>query len=160
MSSVIYPFTITAAQLNAADTADQSVLTLPSNSRLVRVPTRLEVQRAAGTAYTLTEFYKHREEDHRNTADDFYKGGQFLVIRSVYTQGSRNIPQDNLFYIPLHNILDQASAVQFVSLPLTNGKTFRTGAESFVLRSTCAIASGTGALTCKLYFDEFAMPEA
>lgn len=160
MNYVIFPFTITAAQLNAADTADQTILTLPTNSRMVRVPTRLEVQRAAGTAYTLAPIHFHREEDHRNTADDFYKGGAFLSIRSVYTQGSRSVPQDELFYIPMEGILDQASAVQFVSLPLTDGKTFRTGAVSFALRASCPISGGTGSLTCRLYFDEYALPEA
>jgi hypothetical protein len=163
MNSVVFPFTITADQLNAADTADQVVLSLPTNSRMVRVPTRLEVERAAGTAYVFSPLGPggmHREQDHRNSTDDFHKGGTFLVLRSTYTKGDQSVPQDDLFYIPVDGILNQASAVKFLSLPLTDGKTFRTGAVSFVLRTSCPISSGTGSLTCRLYFDEFALPEA
>lgn len=159
MTSVVFPFTITADQLNAADTADQTVLTLTTNSRVVRVPTRLEIYRASGTAYSLTGRYGPPEPEPRNSADNFHRGGKFLVIRSVYDAGEHSAPQDDLFYIPMGGLLDQTSAVKMLAMPLLDGKTFRPGASSFVLRSTCAIASGTGSLTCRLFFDEIALPE-
>lgn len=155
--SVMIPFTITATNLNLADTSPQTIITF-ADDNLIKIPTRLELSREAGTAYTLTApaYKNQRVENFQQTIDTYsamFAGGSYLVIEAVDDDG-RGRP---FFFVPALGFLDSASNQRRLSFPVINGDTFRTGATKFRLRLTVNAASGTGSLLGRLYFDKYSI---
>lgn len=149
MAEVRIAFTITAAQLNAADTSDITVVSLPSNSRLVRVPVRIEAVREAGDAYTITRYNDTQQKEWVDIYGDFVKRGEFLVV-----QDEDGLP---LFYIRLDNFINRADANAIVVMANTNARTFTPGNSStFTARATVDLSGGTGSVTGFFVFEEFA----
>ena len=152
------PFEITATNLNLADTTLQTIQTFPDDG-LIRIPTRLELRRDAGTAYALT-FQGGRRAGQRKTetfqreVDSYtaiFSQGAFLVIESK-DDDDRSRPH---MFIPIEGFLDVATAQTRLVFPLVDNHVFRAGATSFTLRSLVGLASGTGSLFGRLYFDEY-----
>ena len=162
MNQVIFPFTLTAAYLNGSDTGDQALtLTWPTNSQVIRVPRRLELTRNAGTAYTLGSASPSFREDKLRQAGnyaDFFSGGKFLVFRDDGEGNYGTYGYRAFFYVPMENFLDQASSKSVVVFPYLDGQTFKPGATSYKIHTTCSISGGTGTLSGVLYFDEYPVP--
>jgi hypothetical protein len=158
-SKSLIPFTVTAANLNLADTTPYTITaTLGSNSGLIRVPTRLELTKAAGTAYSLSNISpKPRRESRMDTVDSLnqlFLGGGDLIVEARDSAG-RVRP---FFFVPAEGFLDQATEQSRVVLPFTDGAWFKKADHlTFRLRIGCNIASGTGSLKGRLYFDEYSV---
>ena len=164
MNSLIVPFTITAANLNLADQADQAIITFTSNDRLVRIPVRLELRKEAGTAYTLAPLgisdeigafrFKNsqRPDPLTGSYSDLFSGNQYLIVKD-------NLGQP-FFKVPAVGFLDQATAQNRVAIADVSGYTLKSGASSFSLRVGVGISGGTGSLSGRLYLEEAAVPEA
>src|SRR3990170_5653866 len=134
MNEIVIPFTITATDVNLLDTADFTVISLQSNDRIVRVPIRLELYKAAGTAYTLAPIYQNRKEGYSPELVDFYSGGTFLAVRDSYGQV--------FFKVQLEGFLDRANAGSLVALPV-GGITLRPGSSEFTVHTTVPVSGGT-----------------
>lgn len=154
-------FTILAADVNTLDTTPVTIETFRTNTGLIRIPTRLELVKAAGTAYTI----ENPKEELRYGAkvllpppfgsySDNFDGGSFLVIR------------DNngivFFRVPLQGFLDSASEQIRVSFAALPSGTFKPGStstdrEAFTLEAqlTVKTSGGTGSLKGRIYFDEY-----
>jgi len=153
--SKLAPFTITAANLNLADTTPYNIVTFASNNQ-IQIPSRLEIAKQAGTAYTLTtpQYVNRRVEFFGQAVDNYaaeFQGGSYAIVEAVDSAG-RGRP---FFFIPLIGFLDSASEQRRLVLPLLNGPTFSTGLVTFRIRSTVNVASGTGSLLGRLYYDEY-----
>ena len=155
---VMIPFEITATNLNLADTSLQTIHSFP-NDGFIRVPTRLELKRDAGTAYTLSypggkKSGQRKVENFQREVDSYtaiFSGGPFLVIESK-DDDDRSRPH---IFIPEEGLLDVATAQTRLVFPLRDNHVFRAGATSFTLRSLAGLASGTGSLFGRFYFDEY-----
>ena len=120
--------TLTAAQINAIDAAEVTLATLKTNTSMARIPERVVIYKAAGTAYTVSS-------------------GARIVIRDSGNQV--------LFSIPAEGFLDQATEQGRVQEADMSGKAFKSGGvTSFTIDSTASIASGTGSVTVYVFFDE------
>src|SRR3990172_10772311 len=107
---IIVPFTVTAANLNLSDTADQTILSLASNDMIIRAPVRLELRKEAGTAYALAPI---GPEEHANSRfktrlrpdfpsgsySDMFSGEQYLVVSDDLGR--------SFFFVPMVGFLDQ-----------------------------------------------------
>ena len=158
-SKSIIPFTVTAANLNLADTTPYTInATLASNSSLIRVPTHLELTKAAGTAYTLSNIQKKaRYEQKSDRVDNLtqWLAGQGDLIVEARDSAGRTRP---FFFVPVEGFLDQATEQSRLVFPFTDGAWFnKHDYLTFRLRVGCNIASGTGSLKGRLYFDEYAV---
>lgn len=124
-------FSLTAAEVNVIDTTAtfKTLKTLLTNTNIARVPVRLEITKEAGTAYTVGAGCRIQIKDNNGAV---------------------------LFDFPAAGFLDQATAEGRVVMGSTAGKAFKDGgATSFVMSATASLASGTGAVKGRLYFDEF-----
>lgn len=160
---IIVPFTVSETNLNLSDTADQTIISLSSNDRMIRIPVRLELRKEAGTAYTLSplgmedhtsgRFKKSlRPDPLTGSYSDLFSGNQYLIVKD-------NLGQP-FFQVPAVGFLDQATAQNRVSIADTAGYTLKPGASSFSLRLGVSISGGTGTLSGRLYLEEVAVPEA
>jgi len=150
------PFTITATNLNLADYANQTICTFGS-SDLVHVPSFLELHKAAGTAYTLTgnssmeentSMEKFHHAPPHSSYSDMFGGGKFLyIIDSIGVV---------YFKVPLAGFLDKATAQRRIAFASRSGGTFNVGATGFYLRMGCGVSAGTGSLTGRLYYEDYA----
>lgn len=157
---VIAPFTITATNVNLADSSPYTIHTFRADTNIIRVPVRLELQKDEGTAYTLSNISENtldkrsieRRQDTVDTLAAGYHGGAFVVVESC-TNRNETRP---FFWVPAKGFLDQTQAEKRLALPVLSGAWFRPGQEvTFRLRVTCTIASGTGSLQGRLYYEEF-----
>ena len=119
----IVPFELTSAQLLALDTTAVVIVTLQQYTGFVHFPTRIELSRQAGTAYTLTG-----------------------DTRLVFTD------DDNCqwFNVRAAGLLDSASAngrVQVTDLLAEN-----LGNYQVTVKATTNLASGTGSLRGRMYY--------
>ena len=163
VNSGSFSFEISATNLNLADTVDQTIWTFPSSDVLVRIPTLLELKKAAGTAYTLVAPVAPAALTVNNadrisftvpplaSYSDRFAGGRFLYILN------------NLgvvfFAIPLVGFLDSTAVESRIALPNTGGGVFRpgTGDRTFVIRTSVGVSLGTGSLLGRMHFDEYAV---
>lgn len=157
---VIIPFTVSATNLNLLDTVEKTLVTFPSDN-LVRVPVRLEVNKAAGTAYSLTYPGGFKppdfEIDGADSYSDLFQGGANLLILETLRSEDAGDQERVLFSVPLHRFLDVATSESRLVLPNPRARTFTTDAVSLKARLTCNIASGTGALNGRLYFEQYTL---
>jgi len=149
-------FEIGATALNLADTTSVTLIDFP-NDGMIRVPTRLELRRAAGDAYALSGERRSTRtvQNFQTTVDSYtslFQGGPYLVVESKDDLG-RDRPH---IFVPLEGLLDNASEQKIIAFPRVDGHVFRSGATRFILRLTSTVASGTGSLFGRLYFDVYA----
>ena len=162
MKEIVIPFTLTAAQVNTLDTVKTVVVTF-SSDEYVRIPKRLLLKKAAGTAYAFTKTggrdSRVTEGNTPESYSDGFDGG--AIIQIVEVENSQTVDGSNLFggrvvfNVPAENFLDSALAKTLVALPSSNSLIFESYASDFVIRSTASIASGTGGLEGWLVFEEY-----
>jgi len=158
-------FTVSATNMNLADTVPYTIATIAdSTSDFVKVPVRLELQKDAGTAYTITDPDNGREGirgrvlgekyfDPQNYASQF-GGGDFLIVEGADDK-NRAVAY---FYVPLDGFLNSAAVQKRLVFANTAGMTFgRPVPTKFRLRVSRNIASGTGSLRGRLFFDEYTL---
>ena len=155
-NEIITSFEIGATALNLADTTSVTLIDFPDDG-LVRVPTRLELRRAAGDAYVLTGEKRSTRalQNFQTTIDSYstlFQGGSRLVVESQDELGRGR----SHIFVPIEGFLDVATEQKLIAFARADGHVFKSGATSFVLRLTTSIASGTGSLFGRLYFDVFA----
>ncbi len=156
VSSSFVAFHVTSAALLAPSGEPITLFALPSNDRLVRVPTFCEVYVANTlTAYTLgvtisegASYQSHFTPDTRNYAEQF-GGGRFMYIT--------NSDGQLFFSIPMYGLFDSLNVQKRLAIANTNGGTFKSGAVSFKLKFGTTLASGDGDLYGRLHFDEYAL---
>ena len=163
MSKIIVPFTVAEDDINLLDTASYTIADLEATA-LVRVPVRLELHRAAGTAYAIgarTEGQVQRPFGsntvrpplaHPSLNWGAQRAGEFLVVRD-----SRVTNLEPIFYIPLDDFLLSPDEKGIVVFPNLNSRAFKPGETSYEIRSPFEISGGTGAITGRLFFDEFSV---
>jgi len=162
------PFTVTAANLNLADTADQVLYSFPADSNLVRIPRILLINRQPGTAYSITSFRQQwdRQKDFGDMGDfdddrlEFNAEHQDLLmvyIGRTRENDSTERKDDPLFYIPVNDLgLTRTTQKGLAVLPQSEGMVFNTDMTSLILRTNgCGIASGTGNIQGELLWDEY-----
>ncbi len=168
----VIPFTITAANVNLADTADQSVYTFNSNSSVIRVPTSLIVGWKGGTAYTVggrkgTLIGRDTERAAAATYDlsnlDQVPSLNFYL---THPSGSGRRVQ-LLFRVPiielgLVGVLDNAtgsttgSKSSLVAFPVPDKKFFTSNEYgSLVVHSNVSLSGGTGDISGQFAFEEY-----
>ena len=163
-AKIVIPFTVTSAQVLTLDTTSVTLYTFDANTRVVRVPQRLEITKPAGTAYTLTRGFTNNTEnvsttariplDRRGIHDLSYRytaegGNAWLVVRDTLGAPA--------FWIPADRLLQTTAESGLVVLPLNSGRFYTTLQTSFVLRSTVPIATGTSVLNGRIYFEEYSI---
>jgi len=158
-------FTVSATNVNLADTVPYTVATIQnSTSDFIKVPVRLELQKDAGTAYSITTPTWPNENprsrvlgekyfDPQNYASQF-GGGEFLIVEGADDK-NRAVAY---FYVPLDGFLNSSAEQKRLSFPNTSGMTFgRPVPTKFRLRLSRNVASGTGSLRGRLFFDEYTL---
>lgn len=182
---IVIPFDVTSAQVLTLDTTPVTIASFTdSDSPLVRVPVRLELSKAAGTAaYTVT--YNHPGQNlfddtagsvyRRSSSDAEGQRGELFTRQSdAYINGLTADSLDEpeaaqngrafllvrddhkrvLFRIPTA-ILKSASATGSVIFPSLSGFAFRAGRNTFTLVSNVALAAGDSAIRGRIFFEEF-----
>ena len=162
MKEIVIPFTLTAAQVNTLDTVKTTIVTFSSDA-YIRIPKRLMLKKAAGTAYALTQGNDSRvgiiEGDAVESYADAFAGGATLQV--IETQSAQTIEGKGLsggrvvFSVPEEGFLDSTSAQVRIAIPSSRARVFRDAPSSFVINSTASIASGTGGLEGWLVFEEY-----
>ncbi len=151
-------FTISAATLNAVDTADQTLYTFPTNTRFIRVPVMLHLVREAGTAYTWTQT-SHSAEHFTSDIQDYNREDQYsLDVCWNQTKANWNSAQttDAAFKIP-QSFLAQTTETELLVFPFVDGQNFGTdGKTKLVLRAprNVTVSGGTGNLVCQLIYED------
>ena len=163
-AKIVIPFTVTSAQVLTLDTTSVTLYTFDANTRVVRVPQRLEITKPAGTAYALTRGLPTNSDnaataprplvDRRGIHDISYRhtnegGSAWLVVRDTLGAPA--------FWIPADRLLQTTAESGLVVLPMNNGRFYTTLQTSFVLRSTVPIATGTSVLNGRIYFEEYSI---
>ena len=156
MAEIVVPFTIDEDEVNTLDTVPVSLGTVSGASSLVRVPTRIELRRKAGTAYAVTRL--SQSGDVANTKyEEFFPvltertwDVPALVVREVNDAG---YPVRRIFSIPI-DFLTETSATGVVAFPV-GGLTFDQGDITLEIASGVGLSGGTGDLEGRVYFDEY-----
>lgn len=163
-NSFVVSFDLTADEVNALDTTPVSLGTFGESgvTSLVRVPVRAEIWRDAGTAYAVTHVPFPWDSDGTAPADDFdtkfaiestiFPNNE-LWIRSADSRGERG---PILFKIPI-GILENSQKSGLVVMP-ESGQSYTGGTIKLTIEAGTTLASGTGGLHGRLYFDEFPLP--
>ena len=159
MPKIVKPFSIAEASVLTLGTTAVAVAAFDTNDNIVRVPVRLEISKAAGTAYDVTYNFPVAVTaattpvtDLRGDATKQYVaegigGGAYLVVRDDYSRV--------FFWVPADALLVSAGITNFVVFPNLNGIALRPGRNTFSIFSNVGIATGTGAITGRIYFDEY-----
>jgi hypothetical protein len=170
-NTFLVEFDLTADQVNALDTTPITLATIGAsgNTSLVRVPIRAEIWRDAGTAYTVDNVVGRipsgQEFNHLTSAPPAGVAygdaadinnilySKALWIRSADSRGERG---PIIFKVPA-GILENTVKCGIVVMPEA-GQSFVGGTLKLTIESGTGIASGTGALHGRLYFEEYALP--
>jgi len=148
-------FEITAANLNLADTVNQTLATFPEDG-VVRVPERIELRREAGTAYTIDigSYPKPKLVD-GDTADSYeegFGGGMFIhVYADVIGGGGAR----TWFLVDSEGFLDSASEKSQIMFPKLSAKSWKDNVTSLKLRLNGSVSGGTGSLKGTVFFKEY-----
>lgn len=160
MPEFIVPFTLTADQVNALDTTPINLGTYGLDTKSsVAVPTRLEICRAAGTPYTITQVSGSvlstivTELDSMTSEVFTTPPAKELLIRRADARGQRG---DVLFKIPT-GLLETTQNAGLVIMP-EPGLVNIGGDVSLFIEAGTTIASGTGGLSGKIYFTNYFIP--
>ena len=164
MPKIVKPFTIAEADVLTLDTSAAEIASFETNDNIVRVPVRLEISKAAGTAYEVTYNFPASITAATTPITDLsgdptkaytsegLGGGAYLVIRDDYSRP--------FFWVPADALLVSAAITNFVVFPSLNGVALRPGRNTFSVFSNVGIATGTGAITGRIYFDEYPVQTA
>ena len=159
MPKIVKPFSIAEAAVLTLDTSAAQIAAFDANDNIVRVPVRLEISKAAGTAYEVTYNSPAYITAATTPITDLFGdptkaytsegigGGAYLVVRDDYSR--------TFFWVPADALLVSAGITNFVAFPSLNGIALRPGRNTFSIFSNVGIATGTGAITGRIYFDEY-----
>lgn len=122
-------FSLTAAEVGSIDAAASTLETLPTNTRVARIPRSLTLFKPAGTAYTV---------------------GAGCRIEVKDTNG--NV----LFSVAAEGFLDSALAKSRCVEASTSGRAFTDGAATFTLSATSTLtaAAASPVLKGRLEYEE------
>ncbi len=159
VSSSFVAFHVTSAVLLDSGDDPINLFDLPSNDRLVRIPTFCEVYVAnTNTAYTISKLLgdstqgeqkqEHFARDISNYAEQF-GGGRFMYI----TGSDRRL----FFAIPMVGFFDKLTVQKRLALASTSGGTYSSGSVSFKLILGATLTLGDGDLYGRLHYDEYAL---
>lgn len=162
-NSFVVNFDLTADEVNALDSTpiDLGTFGAAGVTSIVRVPVRAEIWRDAGTAYTITHVPLVWDSD-SSSFDDF--DTKFAIERTVFPENALWVRSADargergpvLFTIPTA-ILENSRKSGLVVMP-EPGQSFVGGTLKLTIEAGTGIASGTGALHGRLYFEEFPLP--
>jgi hypothetical protein len=184
---IVFPFSLTADEVNALDGTAVTIASFSDDdSPLIRVPVRIEISKDAGTAYAVTynlpgqDSYddllggvdRRKVEEGPNNNPPFTRRshdyvGQTIAAASGEAEGRRGakayllVRDENsriLFRIPADTLLQTAAFNSVVVFPDFNGAAFRKGRNTFSIISNVAIASGTGSVAGRIFFEEYPAP--
>ena len=173
-NTFLVEFSLTADEVNALDTTPVDIATIGSTSdtALVRVPVRAEIWRDAGTAYVvdnvLGKFQDGELFAHLNTAPltpsraatsgDAADISNILPAKALWIRSAEKHGESGpvIFSVPA-GILENAQKSGMVVMPEA-GQSFVGGQLKLTIEAGTGIASGTGALHGRLYFEEYALP--
>lgn len=160
---IIVPFNVSATNLNLADSTPYTIHSLNrTDSNIIMVPKMLKLRKETGAAYSLSNIWDEsldsklieRRQDTVDNMTSLYHGGAFVVVEQIT---NKNVSRP-FFWVPAEGFLDQTQEERRLVYPITNGMWLRPGQESaWRLRLTCTIASGSGALSGELFFEEVAL---
>jgi hypothetical protein len=163
MAEIIVPFSVTAANVNLLDTVPLEIGAFGGSAEIVKVPVRLELWRAAGTAYApvgvrtdspypLT--YTSALEYHPGLPEDRgvrEEAGSYLLVREV---DSNDHATRVVFRVPIRGFLTGTAGVGVVAFPL-GGDAYFGGDKVLQIVSTGGISGGTGVLSGRVFYAEF-----
>lgn len=156
VSSSFVAFHVGTASILAPSGEPITLFSLPTNARLVRVPTFLELYLSnTDTAYTVGPSIAEgssAQEDFQPTPGNYaeqFGGGRFLYI--IDSTGRL------FFRVPLVGFVDQLTEQKRLAMALTNGAVFESGGISFKLKFGTTVTLGDGDLYGRLHFDEYAL---
>jgi len=192
MDTIIIPFSLTATQVNLLDTTPVTLFEFGDyDSKLVRVPVRLEILRAAGTSYTITrnipgqnlyddtagsvyslrrdkggsrgepfsnqsqDYISGKTEDAKHAAEEFQNDGSALLIRSHLSSAGSKPTSQVVFRVPSLALLQPTVTTGLVAFPYLDGNVYFPGRNTFTIMHNSPIASGTGAVTGRIFFKEY-----
>jgi hypothetical protein len=149
-------FSLTAANVNALDGTAITIATFPDDG-VIRVPTRLEIRRNSGTAYTVTPGDYPRLRLQEGDVEDSYasgfSGGNFIRVYEG-TVGSSS-PR-TWFQLKAEGFIDVATAQNRIAFPHNASREFKDNVTSLLIEyQGQAIASGTGTVEGTVFFDEY-----
>jgi hypothetical protein len=158
-NQAVVPFTVSATNLNLLDSTPITLFTTATDG-MIRVPTRLMLTKAAGTAYTITPFGGFEGDFVEGGTLDSYSDALAPGANLVVTEVEREVTGAGkqvrrLFSVPLVGFLDQTSAQSRLVLPHVAPRVWSSGVVEWDVRLTAGVAGGTGALTGLVYFDQF-----
>jgi hypothetical protein len=163
MAEIIVPFSVAAADVNLLDTVPVEIGAFGGSVEIVKVPVRLELWRAAGTAYAPVGVRTDSVYPIAYTAADYRAGlrgddrgvweesGSYLLVREV-DSGDR--PTRVIFRVPIRGFLTGTDGVGVVAFPL-GGDAYFGGDKVLQIVSTSGLSGGTGVLSGRVFYAEF-----
>ena len=163
MAEIVVPFSIAAVDVNLLDTVPYEIGDFGGSAEMVKVPVRLELWRAAGTAYApvgprtdsaYPRTYASAQEFISGLPDDRgirEEAGSYLLVREV---DARDHPSRVIFRVPIYGFLTSTLGVGVVAFPL-GGDAYFGGDKVLQIAATCGLSGGTGVLSGRVYFAEY-----
>lgn len=162
-------FVLSADELNAAEIpATLTTVAVPTNT--IFVPTRLVLQREAGTAYTLgrspvpsqshEKFVALTGEPNldQRVAEEMEDIPQLIIRSGSITNGVDRFQGRPLFRVPLVPLLRETSATTILATPLFTSWWHNSKSVRIEYASNVAISGGTGRLFGALFYDIVTAP--
>lgn len=159
----VIPFTVSATELAALAVTPKTLFSFPEDG-LIRVITRVELKKDAGTAYTLTTTDAEsntpdgpaRVFPFRDTVDSYTAGfgqGAFLQFEMRESNGAGRA----FLIVPEAGFLDQTTEQTRLAFPVLDNLILRPRLYYLTLASTTVLASGTGSLNGRVYYEEYTL---
>jgi hypothetical protein len=146
MPKIVVPFTIAEEDVLTLGSTPVTIASFKTAPGLARVPVRLEIRKAAGTAYAFTDIVTPSDNLRDNFLEDA-RVGTYLVVRDSDARP--------FFYVKLEGFIDRTDSRGYLVFPELDSKSFEPGNTSFEIVATTALTVGTGAITGRLYLDEY-----
>jgi hypothetical protein len=158
MAEVVVPFEIDEDDVNTLDGTAVTLATITADDAIAYVPSRLEIWRKAGTAYTVTKTLAANSYTANTLADDEPLEEPVLRRRELIVYSTDDLGADTrdevFFRIPVDYFLDRADANGLVVFP-EGGLAVHTGDITLKIESLIGLVSGTGDLQGRVYFEQY-----
>jgi hypothetical protein len=125
MNTIVIPFVIDEDDVNTLDTAPVEIGSVERPEGLVVVPTRLELVRKAGAAYTVTRQSRRNDDYYVGIADEdlryasvepYLPSEELIVSVEESKRGGRG---PVIFRVPAYELLARAERTCVVAFPET-----------------------------------------
>jgi hypothetical protein len=169
---ISFKFSVTATNLNLADTTEQSLFTFHEPAHVIWVPKALTLVREAGTVYTVGDIVKRPlQKTLATTRSDAIvpTENRSLDFYLTETRSGRTTRTRLVFQAPAKELLGAKKGssgfdsalqddVRMVLTPVVDGQWWQE--DKFIaltLVSNVSISGGTGSLLGELFFDQYAI---